>query len=75
MSEHIAACVYSGKWSSGMIPALGAGGRGFDSLFTPLFFSFLPLGNISSNTPASRPAASLSEEMMRPTTPKTTETD
>ena len=29
-----------GKWSSGMIPALGAGGRGFDSLFTPFFFAF-----------------------------------
>ena len=24
-----------GQWSSGMIPALGAGGRGFDSLLTP----------------------------------------
>ena len=24
-----------GQWSSGMIPALGAGGPGFDSLLTP----------------------------------------
>ncbi len=27
-----------GQWSSGMIPALGAGGRGFNSRLTP----FLP---------------------------------
>ena len=26
-----------GDWSSGMIPALGAGGRGFDSPITPFF--------------------------------------
>ena len=26
-----------GDWSSGMIPALGAGGREFDSLITPTF--------------------------------------
>ena len=26
-----------GDWSSGMIPALGAGGREFDSRITPLF--------------------------------------
>ena len=26
-----------GDWSSGMIPALGAGGRGFDSPITPSF--------------------------------------
>ena len=26
-----------GQWSSGMIPALGAGGRGFNSRLTPLF--------------------------------------
>jgi hypothetical protein len=38
--------VCSGKWSSGMIPALGAGGRGFDSLFTPFFLSTFPLGEI-----------------------------
>ena len=27
-----------GDWSSGMIPALGAGGREFDSRITPSFF-------------------------------------
>ena len=33
-----------GQWSSGMIPALGAGGRGFDSLLTPAaFFNFCDL--------------------------------
>jgi len=26
-----------GDWSSGMIPASGAGGRGFDSRITPFF--------------------------------------
>ena len=33
-----------GDWSSGMIPASGAGGRGFDSRITPsfLFFGRLP---------------------------------
>ena len=29
-----------GDWSSGMIPASGAGGRGFDSRITPSFFFF-----------------------------------
>ena len=29
---------YKGDWSSGMIPALGAGGRGFDSLIAPSTF-------------------------------------
>ena len=29
-----------GDWSSGMIPALGAGGREFDSRITPLFGTF-----------------------------------
>jgi hypothetical protein len=32
-----AATVRKGDWSSGMIPALGAGGREFDSRITPLF--------------------------------------
>jgi hypothetical protein len=31
-----------GDWSSGMIPALGAGGREFDSRITPPFLSVLP---------------------------------
>ena len=30
-----------GDWSSGMIPASGAGGRGFDSRITPPCFFFL----------------------------------
>ena len=30
----------AGDWSSGMIPALGAGGREFDSRITPTFFFF-----------------------------------
>ena len=29
--------VHVGDWSSGMIPALGAGGREFDSRITPFF--------------------------------------
>ena len=29
---------HAGDWSSGMIPALGAGGREFDSRITPFFF-------------------------------------
>ena len=29
-----------GDWSSGMIPASGAGGRGFDSRITPRFVCF-----------------------------------
>jgi hypothetical protein len=29
-----------GDWSSGMIPALGAGGREFDSRITPFCFAF-----------------------------------
>ena len=28
-----------GDWSSGMIPASGAGGRGFDSPITPYIFA------------------------------------
>jgi len=32
----------SGDWSSGMIPALGAGGRGFDSRIAP-FLGVYPL--------------------------------
>ena len=42
----VASCVLTftrvadeGDWSSGMIPALGAGGREFDSRITPLFDS------------------------------------
>ena len=30
-----------GRWSSGMIPALGAGGRGFNSRTAPLHFFFV----------------------------------
>jgi hypothetical protein len=30
----------AGDWSSGMIPASGAGGRGFDSRITPPYFVF-----------------------------------
>ena len=30
-----------GDWSSGMIPASGAGGRGFDSPITPVFLLIL----------------------------------
>ena len=29
-----------GDWSSGMIPALGAGGREFDSRITPFMHNF-----------------------------------
>ena len=32
----------SGQWSRGMIPALGAGGRGFDSPLAPPFFGHRP---------------------------------
>ena len=31
--------VWVGQWSSGMIPALGAGGRGFDSPLAPFTMS------------------------------------
>ena len=34
--------IIEGDWSSGMIPALGAGGREFDSRITPRFFFALP---------------------------------
>ena len=33
-------CGREGQWSRGMIPASGAGGREFDSLLTPYFFSW-----------------------------------
>jgi hypothetical protein len=34
---HDLATYSKGDWSSGMIPALGAGGREFDSRITPIF--------------------------------------
>jgi hypothetical protein len=36
-------CGQEGDWSSGMIPALGAGGREFDSRITPFLFAYFPL--------------------------------
>ncbi len=39
-----------GDWSSGMIPASGAGGRGFDSRITPPCFFFLAFGIVSKKT-------------------------
>ena len=46
-----------GRWSSGMIPALGAGGRGFNSRTAPLHFFFCDckfLSHKSSFTTAGR---------------------
>ena len=37
-----------GDWSSGMIPASGAGGRGFDSRITPPCFFFWLLSRVLS---------------------------
>ena len=37
-----------GDWSSGMIPASGAGGRGFDSPITPFFLLHLTKHRIIS---------------------------
>ena len=39
-----------GDWSSGMIPALGAGGREFDSRITPVFWHCFFLQNTWATT-------------------------
>jgi hypothetical protein len=39
--------VCEGDWSSGMIPASGAGGREFDSRITPFFGGTLELDTVS----------------------------
>jgi hypothetical protein len=37
-----------GDWSSGMIPASGAGGREFDSRITPFFFFLSGAGSLEA---------------------------
>src|SRR6185312_10788473 len=37
----------AGDWSSGMIPALGAGGREFDSRITPFYCTVFSVGGVA----------------------------